>query len=179
MRQLLAVITILAAAVCAEEQGRVQQFTLADGRVLQAVRFIKIATPQKTTFSITLADGSKMTFDGEDVVKICDVSVPASQLPASLNEVKKTPVAAEPVTQVGAPPPPPVVLPPYSDVPVPVVYTRVYHRFILPDIRPRTLPPPSPVFSPPPPPMTSSDVARRAFYTIPGSPVTSPIQPRR
>lgn len=171
---LLLIVLFSFTALRAEETASVQQFTLADGRVLQAVRLIKISAKLKTTYMITLVDGRKLSFDADDVVKIEETRIAAALVPAPPIVEKK----AEPVA---APPPRIVVLEPEFDPysrPAPELYVESYRprRYYRYRDNNDDYSPPPPVVNPPPQPevrrpLTASETARRAFTTIGSSPV--------
>ena len=157
---LFALLTILTAA--AEETARAQKYELLDGRTAIAVRAIRIYTPKKTTYLITLPDGRKWTFTDEDVANISDVDVSKTLLPPSLNVEKKP----EPEVVVEKKPEAPLYPPKegpitYVEPPDTVYYDNTPRRPHRPN--------PPPVSSSPPPrtELTASERARQAFSTIP------------
>src|ERR1043165_5966805 len=115
----------------AQESATVQQFKLTDGRVLQAVRLIKIGTPRRTTYLITLADGTKVSFTGEDVFEISDASLPVAILPPSLNVEQKQVIVVKVAPQAPEAPPveyvegPPIA---YPEAPQGYVYQPHIYR---------------------------------------------------
>lgn len=186
MKTNLMVLSLLATfAIRAEDKSTAEQFTLEDGRVVQAVRSIKIVAKGKTSYLITLDDGTKLSLTADDVSKVETIDIPASRLPPSLNIEKKVAEPVVPVPQNREAPSPPVVViienPPAvvpSGDPDPLRYGH-YHAYRRYEDCP-PVKPPSPVSSSPTQPYTptAEDIARRAFSTIPAFQATG-VQARK
>jgi hypothetical protein len=171
MKLHLTLIALLAACgACAEEKCLVQQFTLQDGRVLQALRAIKISKAGETLYVISVKDGTRVSFQDYEVLKIDEAAIPVSDMPVSLNVEPKPPAApsAEPSKAVAQEPSVADENPQVNyaaEGPVRYIYVQTQQ----PRQHTHTVTPPPPPAAPPAPRNAPSapENARQAFSTIP------------
>lgn len=76
----------------AEEKRILQQYTLKDGRVLVALRSMKVSADGKTSYTLTLGDGTRTTFDDTQLDKVEEVAIPVVVAAVPNQEVFMSPL---------------------------------------------------------------------------------------